>query len=63
MPKTFILDTCVLIHNSDCLSTFKDSKIIIPTIVLEELDNIKTKMTLSGKNARVIIKKLYEYCS
>jgi PhoH-like ATPase len=62
MPQTFILDTCVLIHNSDCLSTFKDSKIIIPTVVLEELDNIKTKMTLSGKNARVIIKKLYEYC-
>lgn len=62
MPKIFIIDTCALAHDSNFFSHFKDSKIIIPTVVLEELDGVKSKMTLSGKNSRVIIKRLYEFC-
>ena len=58
----YIVDTCVLASDSNFLSHFKNSKIIIPSVVLEELDNLKTKMTLSGKNSRVIIKRLYEFC-
>ena len=58
----YIVDTCVLASDSNFLSHFKNSKIIIPSVVLEELDNLKTKMTLSGKNSRLIIKRLYEFC-
>ncbi len=47
MPKTiretklFILDTNVILHDSECLYNFQDNDIVIPIAVLEELDHFK----------------------
>ena len=39
--KIFILDTNVILHDSDCIYQFEEHDIVIPITVLEELDNFK----------------------
>ena len=39
--KIFVLDTNVILHDASCIHYFEDNDIIIPTIVLEELDDFK----------------------
>ncbi|WP_026473765.1 PhoH family protein [Alkaliflexus imshenetskii] len=39
--KIFILDTNVLLHDHQCLYNFQDNDVIIPIVVLEELDRFK----------------------
>ena len=58
MKKTFILDTNVLLYDADCLLSFKDNNIIIPLIVLEELDDHKRRPDEVGKNARKSVRTL-----
>jgi len=43
MPKIFILDTNVLIHNSDALISFADNEVVLPIEVIEELDVFKKR--------------------
>jgi len=50
--KTFVLDTNVLLHDPDAIKRFKDSNIVIPLVVLEELDGMKRLSDELGKNAR-----------
>ena len=40
-PKTFVLDTSVIIHDSSCIKNFAEHDIKIPLCVIEELDNFK----------------------
>ena len=63
MKKNFILDTSVILNDTDCIYGFDDNDIIIPSIVLEELDNIKVRNDTVGHNARVFIRKLEELIS
>ncbi|HUX40308.1 MAG TPA: PhoH family protein [Rectinemataceae bacterium] len=56
--KTFILDTNVLIHNPESINSFRESEIIIPLEVLEELDKLKTFPDQRGKSAREAIRFL-----
>jgi len=58
MVKSFILDTNVLLHNSDALTSFADNEVVIPIKVLEELDTFKKENTELGRNARATIRKL-----
>jgi len=58
MKKTYILDTSSLVKNPGCLREIKDSTIIIPITVLEELDKIKSYRDETGKNARMIIRQI-----
>jgi len=58
MVKSFVLDTNVLLHNSDALMSFADNEVVIPINVLEELDNFKKENTELGRNARATIRKL-----
>lgn len=58
MKKTFVLDTNVILNDYNCISGFGDNDVIIPTIVLEELDNIKTRSNAVGSTARVFIRRL-----
>ncbi len=58
MIKNYILDTNVLIHSPDCLYNFEDNHIIIPIVVIEELDNLKNKEGLVGYQARMAIREL-----
>jgi PhoH-like ATPase len=56
--KTFVLDTNVLIHNPEAILSFRDSEIVIPLEVLEELDGLKTSTDQRGKSARDAIRFL-----
>ena len=58
MKKTFILDTNVLLYDAECLLSFDDNNIIIPLIVLEELDDHKRRPDEVGKNARKSVRIL-----
>ena len=39
--KTFVLDTNVLLHSADSLNSFDDNEIVIPIVVLDEIDKFK----------------------
>lgn len=54
--KSFVIDTNVLLHDPDAISKFKDNDVVIPLIVLEELDGMKRLSDELGKNARHIIR-------
>src|SRR5690606_28918129 len=50
----FVLDTNVLLHDSNCLFKFEEHDIYLPMIVLEELDNHKKGMSEVARNARQV---------
>ncbi len=52
MKKTFVLDTNVLLYDSESIFSFDDNNIVIPLIVLEELDQKKNRQDEIGKNSR-----------
>jgi len=52
MKKTYILDTNVLISDPSCIYKFEDNDLIVPILVLEELDKLKSKPDEVGRNAR-----------
>lgn len=59
--KTFVLDTNILLHDPNSVFSFGANEVVIPAIVLEELDSKKREQTEVGRNARAItriIKKL-----
>jgi PhoH-like ATPase len=41
MPKLFVLDTNVILHDSGCIRNFEENDVAIPITVLEELDQFK----------------------
>lgn len=51
-PKTYVLDTNVLIHDPSALYRFKENDLYVPMTVLEELDSIKKGMSEVARNAR-----------
>ncbi len=58
--KTFVIDTNVFIHKPDAILSFRNSEIVIPLWVLEELDKLKTYSDERGRNARHAIRFLDE---
>jgi PhoH-like ATPase len=54
----YVLDTNVLLHDAKALYAFKDSTIVIPLDVLEELDQFKKNPDEVGRNARQVIREL-----
>jgi PhoH-like ATPase len=58
--RIFVLDTNVLLHDPNAIFAFKGVVIVIPFIVLEELDKFKKENDEKGRNAREIIRKLDE---
>ncbi|MDD2634550.1 MAG: PhoH family protein [Bacteroidales bacterium] len=50
--KTFILDTNVLLHDFKCIFKFEENDIILPIVVLEELDKFKKGNDLINFHAR-----------
>jgi PhoH-like ATPase len=51
-----VLDTNVLLHSPTALNSFKSGIIVLPLIVIEELDNQKKRQDEVGRNARKTIK-------
>ena len=58
--RYFVLDTSVLLHDSNSLYAFKGVVTVIPLVVLEELDTFKADRGEKGRNAREIIRTLDE---
>src|SRR6056300_1246765 len=58
MKKNFVLDTNVLLHNADAISSFADNVVVLPMTVIEELDKFKSRNDELARNARQIIRHL-----
>ena len=56
MIKNYVLDTNVVVHAPAAIYSFEDNQVILPIILLEELDNLKKKDGLVGYQARTAIK-------
>lgn len=54
MKKTYVLDTNVLLSDTGCLNNFQDNDLVIPILVLEELDRHKGRSDEVGRNCREI---------
>ena len=52
--KLFILDTSVLLYDKNAIFNMKGNDIVIPLVVLEEIDKFKTREGLLGEYARFI---------
>lgn len=52
MKKTYVIDTNILLHNPKALLLFDDNNIVIPDVVIDELDNHKRTPGEIGANAR-----------
>ena len=57
--KLYILDTNVLISDPDAVNAFDDNTVIIPTEVIEELDNQKNEPGDKGFNVRRAIRNIH----
>ncbi len=57
---TYVLDTCVLLADPGALFRFDEHDVVIPLVVVEELDRKKTQMDEVGTNARRTIRLLEE---
>ena len=58
MKKQYVIDTNVLIHDPDCIEKFEEHTLIIPYVVISELDHLKTKKGQAGYGARKASKKI-----
>ena len=58
--KTFVIDTNVFLQDAQALFAFQDNDIVIPMIVLEEIDRKKDRFDAVGANARQICRSLDE---
>jgi len=61
MKKTFVLDTNVLLHDPQAIFAFQDNDVVIPIVVIEELDKFKKAIDEIGRNARQVSRILDEY--
>ena len=58
MKKTYVLDTNVLIQAPYAIHCFEENTIVIPLVVIEELDGLKRAEGERGANARTVIRSL-----
>ena len=58
MPKHFVLDTNVLLHDPRAILQFEDNEVVIPIFVLEEIDQFKKESSERGRNAREVARML-----
>lgn len=56
--KIFVLDTNVLLHDYQCIYNFQDNDIVIPIVVLEELDRFKKGNDIINFHAREFTREL-----
>jgi PhoH-like ATPase len=59
-PKTYVLDTCVLLADPHALHRFDEHEVVVPLVVIEELDRKKTALDEVGRNARVALRTIEE---
>jgi PhoH-like ATPase len=57
-PKSFVLDTNVILHDADSIKMFQENDVIIPLTVIEELDHFKRGSQVINLNAREFARTL-----
>ncbi|VAW08316.1 Predicted ATPase related to phosphate starvation-inducible protein PhoH [hydrothermal vent metagenome] len=60
VQRTYVLDTCVLLADPQAILRFDEHEVVLPLVVIEELDHQKTRMDEVGANARRAIRLLEE---
>lgn len=58
MKKIYVLDTNVLLQDPNAVFAFEDNEVIIPAVVLEEIDSKKRNADELGRNARTVSRLL-----
>jgi PhoH-like ATPase len=58
LKKVFVLDTCIYIHDSNCLNSFKSQDVVLPISTIEELDNHKSGHHSTAASARAFSRNL-----
>ncbi|MEX1208534.1 MAG: PhoH family protein [Acidimicrobiia bacterium] len=58
--RTYVIDTCVLLADPAAIFRFDEHDVVLPLVVIEELDRKKTLMDEVGSNARRAIRLLEE---
>ena len=58
MPKIFVLDTNVLLHDHKAIRHFQDNNLVIPIAVIEEIDKFKKGNDALAFNARGFMRDL-----
>jgi len=58
MKKVYVLDTNVLLQDPNAVFAFEDNEVIIPAVVLEEIDSKKRNADELGRNARTVSRLL-----
>ncbi len=58
MASTYVIDTCVLLADPASLLRFDEHQVVLPLVVVEELDRKKTRLDEVGANARTAIRLL-----
>lgn len=56
--KVFVLDTNVLLHDPNSILHFQEHDVVLPIVVIEEIDHFKKDQTEIGRNARTISRML-----
>jgi len=59
--KIFILDTNVLIHDPRAIVQFEDNDVVLPIVVLEEMDKVKRGFDELARNVREVSRMLDEF--
>ena len=57
-PKTFVLDTNVILHDASSINMFQENDVIVPLAVIEELDHFKRGSQVINLNAREFARTL-----
>ena len=58
MPKIFVLDTNIVLHDHNAVKQFQDNDIVIPIAVNEELDKFKKGDDALSFNARAFMREI-----
>ena len=56
--KIFVLDTNVILHDSSCIHQFEENDLVLPIVVLEELDRFKKGNDTLNVQAREFVRTL-----
>jgi PhoH-like ATPase len=58
--KLFVIDTSVLLYDRTSIHSFPGNDLLIPLVVLDELDRFKDRKGIVGENARYVNRFLDE---
>lgn len=56
--RTYVVDTNVLLHDSNALLVFDEHDLVLPITVIEEIDKFKRELTERGRAARAVSRQL-----